>query len=172
LIRYRDDEKSWVKIELKEVSIKELYETCAKRLRVDQLRIRQIHTATVLDDITGKADMEFCKILKQDADIGKQPNGTFLEILLNADFDVDQFLESYLSYTKKNLKDLLSLCEERQINSSGFDTKDQIVDILRDKDFQQLSLKQVMSVADKLNVDWTNCEAKVDIIKIIKSNKK
>jgi len=139
---------------------------------VNQLRIRQIHTATVLDDITGKADMEFCKILTKDADVGKQPNGTFLEILLKADFDVDEFLETYLSYSKKSLKDLLSLCEERQINSSGFEKKDQIIDVLKETDFQKLSLKQVMTVADKLNVDWANCEAKADIIKVIKSNKK
>lgn len=33
--------------------------------RVEESRISQIHTATVLDDATGKADIKFSKVLKQ-----------------------------------------------------------------------------------------------------------
>jgi len=172
LIRFRDDERSWMKIELRIVTIKELYEVCAKRLRVDTVRIFEIHTATVLDDVTGKADLQFCKALKQDSDVTKQPNGTFLEVILLDDFDLERFLQQYHSYFKKNLKDLINICEERRMDSSELVSKVEIIDALIGKDFQPLTIKQVMTVADKLGVDWDKCETKLEIIKAIKIFKK
>jgi hypothetical protein len=171
LIRNRDDEKSWVKIELKNPTIAELTETVAKRLRVNTSAVSEIHTATVLDESTGKADMKYCKVLRQDAEVSKQPNGTFLEIVLAAEFDMDSFVAQYQENEKKGLRELIKVSETMGLDSSKCESKSEVLNLIKDTSLQKLSFKQLMTVADRVEIDWSSCESKSDLILLLKGKK-
>eukprot|EP01114_Cavostelium_apophysatum_P019521 TRINITY_DN6317_c0_g1_i1.p1 TRINITY_DN6317_c0_g1~~TRINITY_DN6317_c0_g1_i1.p1 ORF type:complete len:779 (-),score=216.56 TRINITY_DN6317_c0_g1_i1:53-2389(-) len=171
LIADRNDDKSWVKISLVSATLKELQFAVAKRLRIDTSRIQEIHTATVLDEKTGKADLAFCKVLKTDADVLKQPNGTFLEtILVSEETDVNKLKEKFLSYDKLSVKDLASQCSQRGIEAPKKDTKEQLTLTLKKLDIQGLSIKKAIDLAKTFGVDATNCESKVEIIALIQNS--
>ena len=169
MIRDRDDEKGWVKIMVSGDSFDELIDVIAKRLRIDKHRIGELQTCSVLDD-QGKPDKDYIKVLKDVETLRKLPNGTFLQVVLSAAFDLKKTLALYFSWDDKPMAELLAECQNRKLDSSKALTKQDLVDLLQDNLLNSMTLPQVIKMSEALMLDCSKCESKQSMILFLKNS--